>query len=376
MSGTLNEDKLESMMMQNAMKHNTPINGSVELLPLCNMNCDMCYVRLSNQEVKEQGGLRTCEEWIKVGEQMKEAGVLFLLLTGGEPLLFPNFKKLYVAYRKMGFILTINTNGTLIDEEWVAFFKENPPRRINITLYGESPNAYHSLCHYEAGFHKVLHAVRLLREANIDVKLASSITKCNVNDIDGLVKVADDLDVPMRCDTYMMPAIRERNKPFDEQSRLTPEDAAKAYMKALKLEMTPDIFRQYIEKCIFEVEHILPSEGPNKMKCFAGACSFTINWQGNMRPCVILGRPEMSVLEHGFQAAWDYIRTECKKITLSSKCLSCRYRTICKTCAASELFEEGEYGKSPRYMCQYSKTLYACILEESRLLEEQKGNIE
>ena len=364
MNQLFNDDKLEQRMMKTAIKTHTPINGSIELLPLCNMNCDMCYVRLSNQEVKAQGGLRTCDDWISIGQQMKQAGVLFLLLTGGEPLLFPDFKHLYLEYKKMGFILTINTNATLIDAEWVSFFKENPPRRINITLYGKSPSAYHSLCHYEPGFNKVLHAVRLLREANIDVKLASSITKINVNDIDGLVKIADDLGVPMRCDTYMMPAIRERNKPFDQQSRLSPQDAAKAYIKALKLEMTPDMFKQYIEKCVFEVEHILPDEGPHKMSCYAGSCSFTINWQGNMRPCVILGRPEISVFEHSFQEAWDYIQNECSKITLSNKCLNCRYRTICKSCAASELYEEGEYGKAPRYMCEYSNNLYKIIQEE------------
>ena len=370
MDQLFNDDQLEKRMMAQATQYRIPINGSVELLPLCNMNCDMCYVRLSNKEVVEQGGLRTLEEWLEIGKQMHEAGVLFLLLTGGEPLLFPDFKELYKAYKKMGFILTINTNGTLIDEDWVQFFKENPPRRINITLYGESPSVYHSLCHYEAGFHKVLDAVKMLREANIDVKLASSITNINKDDIEGLVHVADQLDVPMRCDTYMMPAIRERNKPFNEQSRLTPEEAARLYIKALKLEMTPEIFKQYIEKSIFEVEHILPSLSPNKMKCHAGSCSFTINWQGNMRPCVILGRPEMSVFEHSFQEAWDYISEEVKKITLSSRCLTCKYRTLCKTCAASELFEEGAYGIAPKYMCIYSETLYQCILKESKMLNK------
>ena len=41
----------------------------------------------------------------------------------------------------MGMILTINTNGTLIDETWADFFAQHPPRRINITLYGRKPTA-------------------------------------------------------------------------------------------------------------------------------------------------------------------------------------------------------------------------------------------
>lgn len=149
-----NDMTMEKMMMTRAARNQYPINGSLELLPLCNMNCDMCYVRLDHKEVEKRGGLHTVEEWMDLAKQMADAGVLFLLLTGGEPLLFPGFKKLYLELKKLGMILTINTNGTLIDEEWADFFAENLPRRINITLYGSDDTAYETLCHYPGGFEK------------------------------------------------------------------------------------------------------------------------------------------------------------------------------------------------------------------------------
>ena len=153
---------MERMMMQRAKKTRTPINGSLELLPLCNMNCDMCYVRLSKEEMEAQGRLRTLQEWLEIAGQMQKSGVLFLLLTGGEPLLYPDFKELYLKLQDMGMILTINTNGTLIDEEMAAFFGKNKPRRINITLYGSDEKAYRNLCHYPGGFAKVIMGIRLL----------------------------------------------------------------------------------------------------------------------------------------------------------------------------------------------------------------------
>ena len=131
-----NPTTLERMLLDRAKCARTPANGSIELLPLCNMNCDMCYVRLSRREMESQGRLRTPEEWLEIGRQMKEAGVLFLLLTGGEPFLYPEFRKVYLGLRQMGMILTINTNGTLIDEDLAAFFGKYKPRRVNITLYG------------------------------------------------------------------------------------------------------------------------------------------------------------------------------------------------------------------------------------------------
>lgn len=102
----------ERSFLQKARQQHIPITGALELLPLCNMNCDMCYVRLSRSEMECQGQLRTVDEWILLAQQMQKAGTLFLLLTGGEPLLFPDFKTLYLELRNMGMILTINTNGT------------------------------------------------------------------------------------------------------------------------------------------------------------------------------------------------------------------------------------------------------------------------
>ena len=127
---------VERTLIDRAAQNLSPINGSIELTPICNMNCEMCYVRLTPAEVARQGRLRTVGEWLDIATQMRDAGTLFLLLTGGEPLIYPDFRRLYLALRDMGFLLTINTNGTLIDEDWAAFFGAHKPRRINITLYG------------------------------------------------------------------------------------------------------------------------------------------------------------------------------------------------------------------------------------------------
>ena len=60
----------ERILIAKAGESNTPISGSFELLPLCNMNCDMCYVRLDRKEMEQQGRLRTADEWIELAEQM------------------------------------------------------------------------------------------------------------------------------------------------------------------------------------------------------------------------------------------------------------------------------------------------------------------
>ena len=133
---------VEQKLFAKAVNNRLPIYGNLELTALCNMNCDMCFVRLSPQEMKSRGRLRTVDEYIRLVDEMREAGVLFIQLTGGEPLLYPGFKQIYLHLLESGFVVTVNSNGTLIDDEWSDFFAAHPPRRINITLYGADPKTY------------------------------------------------------------------------------------------------------------------------------------------------------------------------------------------------------------------------------------------
>ena len=361
---------VERMLLDQAKRTRTPANGSIELLPLCNMNCDMCYVRLSREAMERQGRLRTVDEWLEIGRQMKDAGVLFLLLTGGEPFLYPDFKRLYLGLRQMGMILTINTNGTLIDEELAEFFGKYKPRRVNITLYGTDEETYAELCHYPGGYERTLRGIRLLRERGVDVKVGGSLTRANKDNLDRLLDVEKELGIPVRVDTYMMPATRERELPYNMQSRLGPEEAARARIHALKREMGPELFPQYVQQSVYMADQPEPDESkPGHMACLAGQCSFTINWQGEMRPCVMLSEPAVSVFEAGFAAAWKYIVEETGKILLSAKCSTCHLRHLCRTCAASALLEAGSYNAVPEYMCRYAGESLRLLREEWEKLQ-------
>lgn len=366
---------VERMLLDQAKRTRTPANGSIELLPLCNLNCDMCYVRLSREEMERQGRLRTADEWLEIGRQMKEAGVLFLLLTGGEPFLFPDFRRLYLGLRGMGMILTINTNGTLIDEDLAAFLGKYKPRRVNITLYGTEEKTYENLCHYPGGFGKTMNGIRLLRKYGVDVKVGGSLTKANRDDLDRLLDIGEELGIPVRVDTYMMPATRERGLPYNMQSRLDPEEAAQARIHALKREMGAELFPQYVQQSVYRADHPEPAESkPGHMSCMAGQCSFTINWQGEMRPCVILSEPAVSVFDCGFETAWSTIAEATGKILLNAECSTCNVRHLCRTCAASALLEAGSYDSVPDYMCRYAKESLKILRSEWKKMrgEERK----
>ncbi len=364
---------LERMLLQQAKQQKLPVNGSIEITPLCNMNCDMCYVRLSREEMEQQGILKSGKDWLRLGQQMRQSGVLFLLITGGEPLLHPDFKEIYLGMQQLGMILTINTNATLIDENWAAFFGQHKPRRINITLYGADKQAYRELCHYAGGFQRTVEAIKLLKKYGVEVKVSSSLTKANWHDWEKIIKLGEELDVPVREDTYMCPATRERNKPFAQQVRMNPEDAAWVRVKVLRAEMGDELFKQaaalHLEKA-FQADQEPQMQG---LRCMAGNCSFAINWQGMMRPCVIAVQPQADVFAAGFLQAWKKIVRETAEIQTSSVCAKCEHRQVCNTCAMYARCECGRWDGVPAYICQYTRRTILEMQKEYEAMANQCG---
>lgn len=361
----------ETLLCTMATEKKVPINGILELTPLCNMNCEMCYVRLSPDEMKKNGRLRTLEEWLTLAEEMKEVGVLFLLLTGGEPLLYPDFKKLYLALKKMGMILTINTNGTLLDETWADFFAENKPRRINITLYGTDAQKYNDLCHYPDGFEKAVKAVKLLKNRGVSVKINGSIINTNKTDAWKIAELAKSLDVVYKIDTYMYPAERERDRSFNEQSRLSPEEAAFARVELLKQKYPEKDFLALAKQMTSDVLETLSGEEKDTMMCRAGKSSFAVTWQGNMRPCIFLSYPSVPVFLNGFSDAWRKIVELTEQIRLNKKCSNCMYRNACQICAACAFSETGTFEGVPQYMCRYAEESYRLLKSEEERIQHE-----
>ena len=356
---------LENKMIAMADQKKKPISGVLELLPLCNMNCRMCYVRLTRNEMEKKGRMRTAEEWISLAKEMQNAGVLFILLTGGETLLYPDFKKVYLELQKMGMIVSVNTNGTLIDGEWIEFFTKHKPRKINITIYGGSEDTYDRLCQYRGGYQKTLQAIEELRANDINVKVNYTVTKMNAHEVEKVIAWTKERGLPISIDTYMIPAKRERTKDFDMQSRLLPKEAAKVRARCWELQMDIDEYERNIKEMNEESKAIAKQEIKQKcgMTCHAGSSSFTVTWDGQMMPCLTLEKIRINVFEEGFLKAWGYLVEETQKIEINNQCAECIYAPFCRTCAACAIAETGDNLGIPEYMCEYAKESFRIMID-------------
>lgn len=224
---------VERALVNKANQNHVPITANFELTPTCTLNCDMCFIHTERNVVERHGGLLPLQQWLDWAEQLQDMGTLFILLTGGEPMLYPHFKELYTRLREMGFILTLNTNGTLIDNEMVRILQTHKPRRVNVTLYGSSRETYGRLCHNPQGYTLCVEALKRLKKAGIDVKLNVSIVRKNEKDYDEIIRLTRQLDIPAEVNSYMFPLSRPecgslRNIPAE---RLDADKAARIEMQ-------------------------------------------------------------------------------------------------------------------------------------------------
>lgn len=333
-----------------------PIAGNFELTARCNFRCPMCYVHLSQTEELLTKEL-TASQWLDLARQARDAGMVFALLTGGEPFLRKDFFEIYSGMKAMGLLVSINTNGSMLQGEIRRKLLENPPHRVNLSLYGGNPQTYRDMCGQDA-FSQVVENIRALKSAGVDVRLNLSITPWNKQDIAKIYEIAQQLEVQVKASAYMYPPIRLEGQPGTTKNRLTPEEAAQCMVQWDLLRFTPEEFSQRAEAmarmCAMEHDGCSVDDEAG-VGCRAGSTSFWVTWDGRMLPCGMMPGPEVLPLEIGFPQAWQQMRQGTREIPPSPQCASCPSREICAACAAVRVTECGSFDGTPEYMCRMTE---------------------
>ncbi len=347
--------------MLNAKSHwaKVPLSGNFELTPICNLSCKMCYVRKTSAEVRmHDRPTVTLEQWKRIADQAFEEGMLFLLLTGGEPFLWPDFRELYEYLSEKGFLISINSNGSMITDEWIDWLKADPPVRINITLYGASDKTYEKLCGVSGVYSRVVSNIDKLLEAGIRIKLNASMTPYNVQDMEAIAAFAKERKLLLEMSSYMFPPTRRDPESTGKNERFTPQEAAFYTLEQQRLLCDEEEYERYLRRA---AEGMTPPPGLDEgcidpldgtVKCQAGKGAFWITWDGWMTPCGTMSEPRSDVVHLGFQEAWKEIVKATDKMRLSGVCGSCKNKFICHCCAAMAVTETGSPEGIPKYLCE------------------------
>lgn len=343
-----------------------PVSGIFELTPRCNLQCRMCYVRLTPEEMKPLGQERTTAQWLALAEQARDSGMAFLLLTGGEPTLRSDFSELYEALAQMGLSISINTNGTLLTPEIRELWHRLPPALVNITLYGTAREDYEALCGNPQAFDAVVDALNWLRSEGILVHLNTTIVPTNHHKWEQLEAFARERSLELRMTAYCFPPTRRCRDGFQ---RLEPEEAGALLVKDTLYREGPEGILRKARDLDTPLPRTCELENGEPIQCMAGRSQFWVTWQGHMVPCAMLTGPIAEPFRDGFDKAWEELKELCRPIRLCPDCADCPDRKSCMNCAAVTFAETGSFAGKPEYMCRLNRAYRKTLLELAEQLQ-------
>lgn len=329
-----------------------PVSGTFELTSRCNFRCKMCYVQMTPEEQQAVGCELTTQEWLGIAEKAVEKGMIYLLLTGGEPLLRPDFPELYQKLVQMGLKVSVNTNGALITPQIAECFRQFPPERVNVTLYGSSPYRYAGVCGNESGYAQAIQGLKLLKQAGIRVNLNTTFIRENLPDMEALVAFAKQEEISIRTAAYIFPPVRNGHAEHD--ANLTAEEMGRAcaafdcmMLSAEQKQKQLDV----INGCLSAETDIEVMPECSPATCMAGRGAFWISWDGMMYSCGMLSHEGASVREFDFGEAWSRTVESAQKLYLPEECSVCKYRKLCPSCAAVSQCINQTQGKLAPDLC-------------------------
>jgi len=299
-------------------KTRVPFSGTFELVSRCNFECVHCYL---NDNRIVDNALDTTQV-IDILDQLAQAGCLTLALTGGEPLLRKDYSEIHAAAHKMGFFISIFTNGSLIDEALVKLLAQYPPRVVEISLYGGDEKTYRAVTGKTGMFDKVIRGIDLLRKQKIPIVLKSVLIEPLLVSMKQMKKLASDRDLDIIFDPGINYTVTQNASPA--KLRIDP-------VAAVELETSfPGKLRKL---AAFHKKLTSMKTSHDTSICGAGAFGFHISETGHLMKCLMIREPSYSISEMSFNNAWQAIGNEPPPtFNKGSDCYKCDLKHLCGFC--------------------------------------------
>jgi MoaA/NifB/PqqE/SkfB family radical SAM enzyme len=322
----------------------TPFSLTMELTPLCNFNCPMCYVHLTKPEMEKRGKPLSAAQWLGITRQFAEMGLFAVNMSGGEPLIRPDFWEIYEGVCRQGIYPSLFTNGALLDERAVEHLVKFPPRGVKLSLYGADNETYAAMCGDPHGFDKVSHAIDLLREAKIPLKVTSTLVKQNQSDLAKLQAYAQEKKIFLDITTGVNASARVTdNDPRDARLEDSIEDWSLKKLSGYK--------HKPIEKAFDN--------------CSPYGCSGVVTWHGHLQVCAFFENDYVQLTEpYDIPAAWRELLQKSDAVRVPAECSGCPDAEFCLTCPGELVSECGRADGIAECVCRRAARIHAAYLKK------------
>jgi radical SAM protein with 4Fe4S-binding SPASM domain len=319
-----------------------PLSGSLDLTRRCNLRCVHCYLGGGSGLQGEKEREMSTGRILSIIDEITEAGCLFLLITGGEPLIREDFPEIYAHAKKKGLLVTVFTNGTLLNEKLLGLFGELPPQVVEISLYGASASTYEKITGVRGSYERCISAVRKLLSMGINVRLKTILMTLNSQEFGEIEDLAREFGVKFRFDAAIFPRFNGDKTPLS--LRVSSHDAVEKEFS------DPDRARgwaRYIER--------FQGQAPSSKlyNCGAGVTGFHIDACGRLQPCVMATTIQFDMLNGSFLEGWQTVLSGVldKEPGDAYACNTCEKRHLCGFCPAFFLLENGREDALSEYLC-------------------------
>jgi len=298
-------------MNQKAMDLGIPLSVHFDITYRCNERCVHCY--LDHDDLGEM----TNAEIEDVLDQLADAGVFFLALSGGEVLMRRDFFDIVEHARRRLFNVKIKTNGVMIREPEARRLRQLGVEQVQISVYSHRPEVHDGITKLPGSLRRTIEAIRFLKLQGLKVSMANVLMTANLFDNQGVMSLAKDLGVSYTLDPTITPKI-------DGNTAVLALRAPGAELRR--------VFRN--EELVGNVaEFCAPPSAPDEdvmdgYPCSAGHTSCYISPYGDVFPCVQFPLPSGNLRREKFVEIWRH-SSALKEV----RSIRARDLTTCSTCS-------------------------------------------
>jgi radical SAM protein with 4Fe4S-binding SPASM domain len=296
----------------------------------CNLKCSHCYINAQDSPLKTE---LTTAQGKQVIDQIAELGRCVLVLSGGEPLLRSDIFELAEYALHKNLIVTLGTNGTLIDKATAERIYDVGMRKVAISLDSSTPPVHDSFRGVEGAWGKAVNGIKACISSGVDVQLNVTMSRQNHADFDQIVNLAKGLGVKSMHLFFLVPTGRGKNL-LD----LSPQTYEQLLRDAL---ITNTVDFEIKPTCAPQFMRVAQQMGADVSRwsrgCIAGISYCRILPDGQVTPCPYLPVRVGDTMTTSLRNIWansEVLNALRDLGRLKGKCGKCDYNCVCGGCRA------------------------------------------
>ncbi|HVH70631.1 MAG TPA: radical SAM protein, partial [Candidatus Dormibacteraeota bacterium] len=182
-----------------ALSLGVPLNAHLDVTYRCNERCEHCYLDHDDKGEMSFGEIRD------LLEQMAEAGVFILTLSGGEVFLRRDFLEIVEFARSLLFCVKIKSNAVLIRRKDAQRLRELAIEQVQVSIYSHRPEIHDAVTHVPGSLGRSLEGIHELKTAGVKVVIANVLMRGNLGDSSGVQALTRELGVHYTVDPTVTP---------------------------------------------------------------------------------------------------------------------------------------------------------------------------